>query len=235
MSQRIDSARRSAKVAYLSMIVTALIASGCALSRPAEGGAGVWTKNAHGVDKTSVQRESPAIVSAVAPKHFNDAAAPEHPLETRNGYPPNEAVGEAMAPLTPSESATPRVAPPTVSTQETLAAAVQPPPTRIARMVAHANDATFEEEVLRSEEPVLVDFYADWCGPCKRLSPTLDAVAAERPQAKVVKVNIDESPNLAARYGLKSLPSLLVFKDGRAVARETGVASKEKVHSLLDL
>jgi thioredoxin 1 len=156
-------------------------------------------------------------------------------LETRNRYPSTELVGEATAPLAPPELAPPTVAPSTAPIHATAAAIVQPPPPPIRRTVAHANDATFEEEVLRSEGPVLVDFYADWCGPCKRLSPTLDAVAAERPQARVVKVNIDESPKLAARYGVKSLPSLLVFKDGRTVTRQTGVVSKEKLHSLLDL
>ena len=81
--------------------------------------------------------------------------------------------------------------------------------------VLHVNSSTFDQHVLRSDLPVLVDFYADWCGPCKALAPTLEQVAAENPQARVVKVNIDDSPELAARYGVKSVPRLLVFKDGR--------------------
>lgn len=99
----------------------------------------------------------------------------------------------------------------------------------------HANGATFEQQILRSDVPVLVDFYASWCGPCKKLAPTLEEVAAESPQAKIVKVNIDESPELAARYGVKSIPSLMVFKNGQVVAKQQGVASKTRLKTMLDL
>ncbi len=99
--------------------------------------------------------------------------------------------------------------------------------------VLHVSTSTFDQHVLGSEVPVLVDFYADWCGPCKALAPTLEQVAAENPQARVVKVNIDDSPELAARYGVKSVPRLLVFKDGQIAARKNGVASKAALNALL--
>jgi len=103
------------------------------------------------------------------------------------------------------------------------------------RIVLHVDETTFDRQVLRSDEPVLVDFYATWCGPCKRLAPTLDELAAESPGARVVKVNIDDSPELADRYGVHSIPNILVFKNGRVVAKEKGVVSKSRLKSMLDL
>jgi thioredoxin 1 len=89
--------------------------------------------------------------------------------------------------------------------------------------------------VLASDVPVLVDFYADWCGPCKALAPTLDQLAAENPQVRVVKVDIDESPELAARYGVRSVPRLMVFKGGQVAAQQSGVASKSRLTAMLGL
>jgi thioredoxin 1 len=101
--------------------------------------------------------------------------------------------------------------------------------------VLHASVATFERHVLRADVPVLVDFYASWCGPCKALAPTLESLAAENPGARVVKVNIDDSPQLAARYGVKSVPSLLVFRGGQVVAQQAGATSKARLKAMLDL
>ncbi|NUQ63537.1 MAG: thioredoxin [Pirellulales bacterium] len=99
--------------------------------------------------------------------------------------------------------------------------------------VQHANEDTFSREVLGSNVPVLVDFYADWCGPCQRLAPTLEELARDTPDAKVVKVNVDHSPRLAARYGVDSIPSVKVFKNGEVVAEHVGLASKLQLLDLL--
>ena len=84
-------------------------------------------------------------------------------------------------------------------------------------MAAHVTDATFEQEVLKSDVPVLVDFWAPWCGPCQILGPTIDALAEEVTGAKVVKLNVDENPSVASQYGIMSIPSLKVFKGGQVV------------------
>ena len=99
--------------------------------------------------------------------------------------------------------------------------------------VEHADTASFGQKVLKSPVPVLVDFYADWCGPCQRLAPTLEALAKETPGARVVKVDVDRSPELAMRYGVSAIPSLRVFKEGEMVAQHVGLASKGQLQALL--
>ena len=91
----------------------------------------------------------------------------------------------------------------------------------------HVSSATFDERVLKCEKPVLVDFYAEWCGPCKKLGPVLDDFAQEHPDIRVVKVNIDENPELASRYEVKSIPCLLAIRGGRVTSRSTGPVTKE--------
>ncbi len=104
---------------------------------------------------------------------------------------------------------------------------------RTAGRVEHAGDGDFAAKVLQSDVPVLVDFYADWCGPCQRLAPTLEQLARETPDARIVKVDVDRSPELAMQYGVSSIPSLAVFKDGQVTAQHVGLASKEQLKALL--
>jgi thioredoxin 1 len=101
--------------------------------------------------------------------------------------------------------------------------------------VLHADSDSFERLVLQAETPVLVDFYAEWCVPCKALAPVLDELVVETPQARVVKVNIDDCPEIAARYKVESVPSLLVFEGGLVIAQHTGLTSKSRLKSLLGL
>jgi thioredoxin 1 len=101
--------------------------------------------------------------------------------------------------------------------------------------VYHADEANFAEVVLQSEVPVLVDFYADWCGPCRALAPVLDELAQETSEAKIVKVNVDQSPQLAARYGIASIPNLKVFQDGKVVEEQAGLAGKARLKAMLDI
>ena len=91
----------------------------------------------------------------------------------------------------------------------------------------------FEQEVLQSEKPVLLDFWASWCGPCRMLSPVVDEVAEERTDVKVGKVNVDEQPELAGEFGVMSIPTLLVFEQGKLVRQAVGARPKASVLDLL--
>ena len=91
----------------------------------------------------------------------------------------------------------------------------------------------FEQEVLKSEKPVLVDFYADWCGPCKMLSPVVDKLAEEHSEFKVVKVNVDENPDLASNYQVMSIPTLVVIENGKEVNRSMGLQSKQDILNIV--
>lgn len=97
----------------------------------------------------------------------------------------------------------------------------------------HVTIDNFEQEVINSDVPVLVDFWAEWCGPCKMLLPVIEELAAEVNNAKICKVNVDEQPDLAARFRVMSIPTLIVFKNGQAVQTVVGVQSKQKLLDML--
>ena len=97
--------------------------------------------------------------------------------------------------------------------------------------VGKVSDATFESEVLNSEEPVVVDFWAEWCGPCRMIAPALEEIAgAMGDKVKIVKLNVDENPAVASKYGIMSIPTLMIFKNGELAARQVGAAPKQKLH-----
>ena len=95
------------------------------------------------------------------------------------------------------------------------------------------NKTNFQNEVINSDKPVLLDFWASWCGPCRMVSPIVDEIAAERPDIKVGKVNVDEQPELASQFGVMSIPTLVVMKDGKIVEQATGARPKAQILAML--
>ncbi len=99
----------------------------------------------------------------------------------------------------------------------------------------HVTDATFEQDVLKSAEPVLVDYWADWCGPCKMIAPVLDEIAGEyEGRVRIAKLNIDQNPDTPPRYGIRGIPTLMLFKQGEVEATKVGAVSKSQLTAFID-
>jgi thioredoxin 1 len=105
----------------------------------------------------------------------------------------------------------------------------------MSEYVNEVSDSSFEKDVLQSSQPVLVDFWAAWCAPCRMLAPTVEAVAEKyASNARVVKLNVDENPSVSQRYGIKGIPTLILFKDGKEEERVVGATSKEAISRMID-
>ena len=101
--------------------------------------------------------------------------------------------------------------------------------------IVHTTDDGFDEDVVNSRYPVLVDFWAEWCGPCKMIAPILDVVAEDyKDRLRVVKLNLDENPQIPAKYNIRSIPTLLLFKDGVVDAQQVGAVSRAQLESFLN-
>lgn len=100
--------------------------------------------------------------------------------------------------------------------------------------VLKINKNNFESEIIKSERPVLLDFYADWCGPCRMVSPLVDEIAEENPQVLVGKINVDEEPELAQAFGVASIPTLAVMKNGKIINQSAGARPKAQILAMLE-
>jgi thioredoxin 1 len=101
--------------------------------------------------------------------------------------------------------------------------------------IVHTTDATFNDDVIKSEKPVLLDFWAEWCGPCKMIAPILDELADEyRDRLKIAKLNIDENPQTPPKFGIRGIPTLILFKNGTVEAQKVGALSKAQLSAFLE-
>lgn len=101
--------------------------------------------------------------------------------------------------------------------------------------IVYVTDTSFDSEVLKGETPVLVDFWAEWCGPCKMIAPILDEIAAEyRGKIKIAKLNIDDSPGIPPKFGIRGIPTLMLFKNGNVAATKVGAVSKSQLTAFIN-
>lgn len=236
--------RRRTGILCLLLVAGVLPLAGCALSGDSLGENRLARKMRRTADPASAVAQDTSAsrpkILPLSPDHDSgpkiaaNSQLPDAPLPPPTVAEPRPEPSRSDIQLVSAEAPVPASPPPQAEPPKAIRAETPHPQPAMPRRVLHVNQATFDRQVLHAEGPVLVDFSATWCGPCKLLSPTLDEIAAET-RAMVVKIDIDDSPELAARYGVKSVPTLLVIKGGRVVAKQKGLTSKSRLMSMLDL
>ena len=105
----------------------------------------------------------------------------------------------------------------------------------MSKNIVHTSDATFDQDILKADKPVLLDFWAEWCGPCKMIAPILDEIAEEyKERLTIAKINIDENPQTPPKFGIRGIPTLILFKNGIVEAQKVGAVSKSQLAAFLD-